>query len=321
MAAGRKLACVGVPGDVVLVDFGSGPGLEGVEAGDELRIDNRRFLAYLYSYRHQVDLDAPESRQFAVGGVPIHPQRELGLQDVLVGVRMRGEFEGKLIYVGSVNDSLSTPTAWPVTYARQVRQRLGAAAHERLRVWLNDRATHIQGSERPQGSAPVASTRLIDWIGSVEQAVQDLIAWVERGVAPPDDTCFEYDDGRMTLAPSAPERRGIQPVVAASANGGAAVSVVAGDAVTLAVAAEVPPRAGTIVRVEWDFDGSGTWPFRDASIDGQSSVVVAAVEHVFARPGTYFPSVRVTAHRGGDVDARHGLVPNLARVRVDVAAR
>ena len=250
--------------------------------------------------------------------MPVYPQSAISVQDVLVGVRMKAEFDGKAIYVGSVNDSMSSPIGWPVTYAGQVRAKLGVAAVDRVRVWLNEHATHSQASDRPPGDAPVANTRLVDWIGSVEQAMSDLIDWVEHGQAPPADTHFIYEDGRIILPQDAGERAGIQPVVLATANGSVATSVMVDEPVTLAVHAEAPPGAGSIVRVEWDFDGEGTWEYDEPNIVGSRGIVGREVVHVFTDAGTFFPSVRATSHRDGLRQSAHGAILNLARVRVDV---
>jgi Tannase and feruloyl esterase len=318
-AAGQRLTCIGSIDDVLLADFPNGDDLDQIRPGDTIHVDNRRFLAYCHMHLHQVDPDGPGAGQFQAAGHPIYPQLERSLQDVLVGVRAQARFDGKLIYVGSVHDSMTNTLGWPVTYADQVRAHLGAAAAGRLRVWLNDNATHIQGSERPVGSTPAATTRLVDWIGSVEQAVDDLVAWVETGRTPPSDTAFRHTDGQLQLPRHAADRGGLQPVVTASANGATAVQAAAGAPVSLAVHAEVPPRAGYLIRVEWDFDGSGTWPCQHPDVDGTASRFDGSVEHVFRVPGTYFPAVRVTAHRFGDTSAERGLIPNVARVRVDVS--
>jgi hypothetical protein len=85
------------------------------------------------------------------------------------------------------------------------------------------------------------------------------------------------------------------------------------------VEAEAPPGAGMIIAAEWDFDGTGAWPIKHAGIDGTASRISLNVTHRFDRPGTYFPSARVTAHREGDVNAVHRRQINLARVRVVVS--
>lgn len=307
----REYRCFGVAGGAIVLDVSGGP-LEGA-AGDEVALDNRDYLAYCHAYRHQVDRGAIECRQLLSDGVAIYPQRELSVSDVLAGETARGSFEGRMIYVSNVHDTCASPLGGTVGYLSKVRAAL--AGEDRLRVWLTEHAGHIQASERPQGPPPVASTRLIDWAGAVEQALLDLIAWVEEGVAPPPDSAFEVDDGRIRLASGAEARRGIQPLVSATAAAQARV----GEPVRLTARAEAPPGTGTLVAVEWDFDGRGTWPYRHAEVDGSSPAVEVAVEHAFDAPGTYFPAVRVTAHRDGDPSARHGRVRNLARVRVDVA--
>jgi hypothetical protein len=317
-AAGQRFGCIGRIGEILVADFANGDELSELAAGASVRVDNHRFLAYCFMHRHQVDPDGPGADQFVVASRPVYRQEPQNLQDVLVGVRAQARFDGKLVYVGSMNDSMSNPLGWPVTYASRARSRLGDAATGRLRVWLNENATHIQGSERPASGTPAPATRLVDWIGCVEQAVGDLVAWVEDDQPPPPDTRFKYSGGQLELPRSAAARGGLQPVVSATADGGITARVAAGAPVLLAVNAEVPPRAGRIVAVEWDFDGAGTWSYREAGIDGTRPTASAAVQHAYAQPGTYYPAVRVTAHRRGDMAARYGLTCNLARVRVDV---
>ncbi len=41
--------------------------------------------------------------------------------------------------------------------------------------------------------------------------------------------------------------------------------------------------------------------------------------YAFSAPGTYFPALRVTSHRRGEMDNPHGRIQNLGRVRVVVA--
>ena len=96
-----------------------------------------------------------------------------------------------------------------------------------------------------------------------------------------------------------------------------AVTVGVGVPVEFTVTADVPPGAGAIVRVDWDFESTGTYPVQ-LRIDAPRSHLVSSVTHTFTEPGQYFAVVRVTAERNGDPDAVYGLVPNLARVRVTV---
>ena len=111
----------------------------------------------------------------------------------------------------------------------------------------------------------------------------------------------------------------MQPVVHLTVDGGQRAEVTAGTAVTLEAVGEAP--AGTIVALEWDPEGSGKWTAAEDGVDGTQPSVRATREHTFTTPGTYFPSVRATSHRDGDVAATHARIPNLARVRVVVTGR
>jgi hypothetical protein len=319
-AAGRRLFCTGAVGDMLLGGAGTGQRFEGVRPGDEVSVDNREYLAFTYFHRHQVDARAPEYAQFCVDGRPLYPQRERNFarSGLLSGGSPRGEFAGKMIVVQNAHDAACWPNA-ALSYRRVVERNLGDAIADHCRLWFNDHAAHLPASINPVGTPPVPTTRLIDYGGSLEQALRDLMAWVEDGVAPPGDSAFTLDtDQRLQLAPSAAERHGIQPVVHATANGAERAEVAVGEPVTLSADIEAPPGGGTIVGAEWDFDGTGTFPFHHDELDGTRPTVRVETTHAFDTSGTYFPCVRVAAHRDGDVDAAHCRLVNLGRVRVVV---
>ncbi len=96
----------------------------------------------------------------------------------------------------------------------------------------------------------------------------------------------------------------------------ARLDVGAGEVVTLRAAAEVPPGTGSIVALEWDFDGTGLFPVREP-IQPAPSVVVQR-RWSSATPGTFFPVARVVSHRDGDAASPYARLQNLARVRVVV---
>jgi hypothetical protein len=150
----------------------------------------------------------------------------------------------------------------------------------------------------------------------IEQGLVDLCRWVEEGVAPP-STSYEYADGQVTLPATAAQRGGIQPVVDVTVNGAVRAEVAVGEPVTLEVRTEVPPGAGSVVAVEWDFDGWGSFPFAH-EVDGTQASVVRSTTHAYDRPGTYFVTARVRSHRDGDLEARFRRVENLASARVVV---
>jgi hypothetical protein len=80
----------------------------------------------------------------------------------------------------------------------------------------------------------------------------------------------------------------------------------------------VPPSAGAVVLVEWDFDGSGEYPERHR-IAGRAARIDMTTTHVYEEPGVYFATARVTSHRSGDPDAETCRCENLASARVIVS--
>ena len=105
-------------------------------------------------------------------------------------------------------------------------------------------------------------------------------------------------------------------MVSLTVDGAVRAKVATGAEVTFQAIAEVPRGTGEIVSVEWDFDGAGVFPVREPVPVSERTVV--AHRHSFAAPGTYFPSVRVAAHRDGDTATPYARIQNLARVRVVV---
>jgi hypothetical protein len=103
-----------------------------------------------------------------------------------------------------------------------------------------------------------AADHIVSYLGEVEQALLDLDAWVAKGIRPPASTnCSIDSDDQVQLPATASQRNGVRPVVTLSAKGkggpGQSIDVAAGQQVTFSVKAQVPPGAGKIVQVEWDF--------------------------------------------------------------------
>jgi hypothetical protein len=78
----------------------------------------------------------------------------------------------------------------------------------------------------------------------------------------------------------------------------------------------VPSDTGSIVGVEWDFDGAGAFPVKEQLEPAETLVVERT--WCYTEPGTYFPVVRVVTNRRGDPTSPYGRLQNLARVRVVV---
>jgi PKD domain-containing protein len=316
-AAGRRLCCLGVVGDTILVDGIHEVGnlrFAGVEPGDELLIDNRNYLAFCSRYRHVVNPKDPTQAHLVNDGVPIYPQRSASqtgphkndMPFSPVGI-CAGKFQGKVIDIENTHDTSAQP-----------RARNDEGLQDRYVLRWTENAEHMPAQAIPVTGIPVPTTRLIDYLGILEQSLHDLVDWVENGVRPAGTTYTLEPGGPLRLPASAAERGGIQPVVRASANASSRAEVAVGEPVTLEVEAEVPPGAGTIIDVEWDFDGSGTWPFRAEVVDGTMERLTSTTTHVYETAGTYFPAARVTSHRQGDVNATSRRVVNLGRARVVV---
>jgi hypothetical protein len=107
------------------------------------------------------------------------------------------------------------------------------------------------------------------------------------------------------------------PVVALQANGGVRAEVSVDETVAFTATIEVPPGAGKVVAAEWDFAGVGNYPI-NARIDKPETLVSLSATFAFAKPGTYFPVLRATSQRQGDMKTLYGRIQNLGRVRVVV---
>lgn len=313
---GRALPLARIVGDVVVLGVADPAAAAKVAAGDEVLVDNSNFLAAQTYHRHQVP--GPEYKvwdQFrGVDGKPLYPQRQMLLGPsftrATAGSIPVGNFEGKMILVESLWDREAMP--WQGDWYRQrVIEHLGAKADSHFRLWFTDHALHGDSTRQED------PTRTVSYLGVLQQALRDLSAWVERGVAPPATTSYRVDDGQVVVAQPAADRKGIQPVVALTANGGMRAEVVVGQSVEFSGTLTVPPGSGKVVAAEWDFDGAGTFPIRSDVRHGSRSVRVR-ITHSFDKPGTYFPALRGISQRQGDAGTPYARIQNLGRVRVVV---
>ncbi len=318
--AGRQLYAMSAVDNVFFCD-GEGEAsnrrFRGVEPGDRVHLSNRAFLAYCYMYRHHLADDAAYD-SLRQAGRPIYPQYEIPESSPFMGTVHTGLFEGKMLWLHHTHDA----SLWPsqgIGMRNNVRRERGDAADDYFCLRWTENAEHVPPRQAASPPGRDNKTWLIDYHPVLEQSLADLQRWVEDGVRPA-ETTFEYDDGQINLPPSAAERGGIQPVVNVTANGGSRADIAVGDTVTLTVRAEVPPGAGTIIGVRWDFDGAGAYPHRHGrdEVDGSATAVELSVTHTFSVAGTWFPTALVESHRDGDVDATARRIPNLASARVMV---
>lgn len=315
---GRDLYVLGVLGDALVASGIGGEWLNGVKPGDEVVMDNSRYLAYCLHHRHQVEAEFAEWGHSVDDGQPIYLQRPL-LKKIM-SAPYNFNLPGKKIIVVC---GLSDRGTWPsgvVSYREHLAKTMNVDAESLSRVWFNEHQQHIDGSLHVPEGLPVPTTQFIDYGGTVHEALRQVIEWIEHGKKPLASTQFEYSrDSKVIVAPNAVARHGIQPVVYVTGNGKRdRVEIKAGQPIEFEVVAEAPPGSGTITKVEWDFEGTGTWPVHFKEVDGRSIRVKLKTSYTFSKPGTYFPSCRVLAHHAGDVKAKFFNRPNLGRIRIVV---
>jgi hypothetical protein len=227
------------------------------------------------------------------------------------GTVQSGKFHGKMILLESLWDREAFP--WQADWYRtQVKKNLGDRIDDHFRLWFVDHALHGDTAKQED------PTRVISYLGVLQQALRDLSMWVERGKAPPQSTTYEVVDGQVIVPPTAAERKGIQPVVTVQADGRSRAEVGVNQTVTLTAVIEVPPHAGRVVAADWDL-GSGTYPAKAdlrPSSDGQR--VGVKLTHRFEAAGTYFVTLRVASQREGDGNTPFTRIQNLGRARVVV---
>lgn len=315
-AQGTRIALLGLSGKVatlgVVADLVA---LAKLKPGDEVRIDNSNFLAAQTYHRHQVpDASYTNYDQFrGADGTPRYPQRKMLLGPMFTagaaGAPLSGKFSGRIILVQSGLDREAVPyqADW---YRRRFDTLYGKDAPDKYRIWFTENALHGHNEAR---SAP---TRVVSYLPELQQALRDVSAWVERGVPPPATSGYRVEDGQIRLAASAAERKGIQPVVTLSANGGALARVRVGEAVRFTGTIAAPPGTGKVVGAAFDFDGSGNFAAPARPARRQSAKVTAS--HSFAAPGSYFVTLRGASQRSGDARTPNARLINLARVRVVV---
>jgi hypothetical protein len=312
-----RLALTTAVGDVAIFDPSTNlAALTRLQPGDSLEVDNSGFLAAQTYHRHQVPgPDYAVWDQFRDhDGSPIYPQRPMLLGPLFAaaaaGTVQTGRIDGKMIVVAALHDREAFP--WQADWYRsKVQEQLGEATDDSFRLWYVDNAIHADDEIQAY------PTHTISYLGVLHQALRDLSAWVEKGIAPTPSTNYVVADGQVVVPDTAAERGGLQAVPALIADGGIRSEVAVGETVTLRVVAEVPPSAGQITAVEWDLDGVGDFPITDTPEPGPR--VTVERECRFAAPGTYFPTVRVTSQRDGDTSDPYARIQNLARVRIVVS--
>ncbi len=296
--------------------------LESIQAGDNVRVDNSRFLALQTYHRHQFppadpDFDYPDVYDYFRNpdGTPKYPQRsvDIGAAGSLgsTGQIPAGRFNGKMIVVECMHDGDALP--WQADwYRKKVADVEGSQIDDKFRLWYVDNANHTDPTTASQRTHAVA------YSGTVQYALRELSAWIEQGIVPPPTSEYSVQNGQVHVPASASQRKGIQPVVEVTVNGAERADVAVGESVTFTARIDVPPAPGTVVSAKWDFEGTGTYPDAAELGDPTAETVNLNATYSFSKPGTYFPALRAASQREGDPGTPFARSMNLGRVRVVV---
>ena len=306
-AAGRQLYCIGSVGDVFACDGHGEANLQrfnGVKVGDEVHVDNRKFLAFCYFHRHHV-MDDAQFDSLRVDGVPIYPQHPVPLHVAADGRALHRPLRGQ----AAVDPPHPRLVAVAVAgHHLRGRRAAGTRAPEAAAGEVPP-AVDRERRARPAGDAAhspqrASSTWLIDYIPIIEQGLVDLIRWVEDGVPPPTrpTSTSTARSGCPTRPPSAVAS---SPWCGVPSTAACAPRCKVGRPGHLEVACRsAAGRRARSSRSQWDFDGHGAFPFRHDDVDGTDTAVTLTTTHTYDTPGTYFATALVASHRDGDVDAR-----------------
>jgi hypothetical protein len=296
---------------------GYGGALNGLAPGDSYVLSNRDFLAWQRYHEHIAQCQYPEYAGDCDGLTPKRPQRPARVQQAYRtrGAELTGRIRKPVVSTAQDLDHL----VYPVIISRyfdKVRAVLGDKASDMLRVYWNENHSH---------GNPLAgeANRMVERDSSWHAAFQYMVQWVEHGTPPPADTVVSVAPGSVTFPAGAAERRGIQPVVSATANGARRIVVSPGTLVSLDGFAESP--IGKVARYEWDFEGNSQYDCASPPAGGlpdcaagfiPGQAVTTPASRVYATPGTYTATRRV--HDDTDNPSQFDGLQNLSRVVIVV---
>ena len=288
-------------GDEVVVESG----VHGVKAGDRIELDNRDLVAFLHYHRHIADAGEPAAREFYKNGKSLYRQRSREAMLYLDSSdRVVGRIKGKIITVFGTEDLIVWPTL-AARYHRLVRRNLGDSTDDHFRIYWVERGAHVHWWAKPRRSRAVPNA------GTNFKALDDLMAWVEQGVAPPPGTQYEMDElNQLVLPPTAAQRKGYQPVVRLLANDAEhRVEAAIGEKIRFTIRAEDPDNG--LSKVEIDFDGDDRFDQSQAMTGSKDS---AEFTYQYNVAGEYTPVALVT----DSSVTQAGGISNLAVIRVVV---
>jgi len=282
--------------------------LNALKVGGRIRVNNRFILAMYYYPRHSIFPSIHSHDQYRnADGSAKYPQRP-NLEFLLhsnyrtMGGRVEtGAIKTKTMLITGMGDNLS----WPIfnaSYYEEIRKTLGGAkADNMVRFYLHDNGKHATGGGQP---------------GIFRQSIIDLMAWVEKGTAPPPSSVYTIRNGQVILAAKAADRHGLQPVMDLTANGSARATVGVNQPVNLVARLEMPPKTGTIVQYNWTVADTAQAP---TTVAKPQALVNVSRTITFDKPGAYVVRLTVNGQRSGLVNpADQTLLENFREVRVVV---
>lgn len=233
------------------------------------------------------------------------------------GASYTGKIQMKVIMVQNLMDVDAYPTDGNWYRQRVIEQGL----EDNYRIWLNEYADHQENNymhlDHPYPLKELPE-RLINYVGSLEQGLRDMSAWVEEGIEPPQSTSYQVVDSQLKIAEDIAVRGGIQPVVDLKVNGGKRADIKIGNAVEFEAKVQVPANTGAIVHAKWDYYGDGKFVDTEFATMSDGTVIVKGKAE-YTEKGVCFPQVLVVAERTGDQETPFARVENLGRARVVVS--
>ncbi|KAH7161658.1 hypothetical protein EDB81DRAFT_839959 [Dactylonectria macrodidyma] len=278
---------------------------------------DKHFLALHTYHRHQLPsvsgfYSFDQFRDDA--GNPLYPQRSVVLSEFLSraasgGGTHTGKITSNVIVVDNMMDSDAYP--WHASWYRsQVQNALGTSFDDKYRLWYSDNANH----DYDEGVPDYQASQLVPFRGIIQYALRELTDWVESAILPAENTNYTLRSAQVSVAESADERHGIQPVATLKVNGAAKTVARVSETITLNAHVEIPAGTSKIVAIEYDFIGTGdlvSYPLASPV----TSIDIEMKTHYNAT-GTYFPAVRVTSQREGKMSSPFARAMNLGRARV-----
>tara|TARA_B100000378_G_scaffold139715_1_gene112962 strand:- start:1905 stop:4022 length:2118 start_codon:yes stop_codon:yes gene_type:complete len=316
-------------GNTLTLEGDNDPVLLGaLSMGSKIRINNRFVLAACFYPRHSIlDNGSPAYNQYRnPDGTPKYVQRDIQTAyNANIGASGGRRQTGNIKVRTIVLENLFDPASYPYVggfYADQVRRAMGPrATDDMFRLYYQDNAPHgafpaiTPGPEAARQATMTASVG-----GLLNQALLDMAAWVERGVAPLPSTRYSRDAmNQIVLPDSAAARGGLQPVIDLTANGSVRAEVAVNQPVTLSARVVMPPHAGKVVRYAW-YLGAPDLEFEPV-VPVPNPGRVAKVQRTvrFNAPGDYAITLRVDGQRDGRNDVNGTtFLQNVGRVRVVV---